>query len=1246
MATTKRTEARTAKRAAAKRPSTKAASTKAAAKKAAADTLDSGTPPADQAAAKPPGRAARSRAAFPIVGVGASAGGIDALLSSLPEDPGLAFVFVQHLDATHSSHLAEVLGRVTRMPVVEAVRGRRVQPNHVYLIPPNATLSLDGYQLRLGRRLAQTHPFLPIDIFFESLAAEHGTRAIGVVLSGTGTDGTLGLRAIKAAGGITIVQSESSAQFAGMPLSAIAAGAADLVMVPEAIAAQLVKQGHHPLAAAAVRLATESEALETILGLLKTQTGVDFSAYKPSSFGRRLQRRMLLTGIETLAVYAEYLQQHPAEVKGLYDDLFVQVTSFFRDEKLYAGLRRKVFPKLLRRTDSDQPLRFWVPGCASGEEVYSLAMAWLEFVPEPSGALPIQFFGTDISVAAIEKARAGRYPTAITTNVSPERLRRFFVKTSTGYQIAKPVRDLCVFAPHNLLADPPFTQMDLVCCRNVLIYLEPDYQRRILQLFNFALRSTGFLVLGLSEDIGRQSDLFTPIDKQLRIYSKQANGGRPSLLDLLPFRLTGRSTLNPQQQAANRANPEPADQSSVWAAADRVTLSKYSPPSVVINSALDILQFRGHVGGYLEPAPGQPSRNLQKMARDGLQVALPSLVRRAQKTNSPARQTGLRVNVDGRSRTVNVEVIPFQVSRRTPEPYYLVAFEDATPARGGGGRAPAERRPAAAGNGRMALLQRELDDTRESLQAVVEERDSNNEELIAALEELQSGNEELQSTNEELQTAKEELQSANEELTTLNEELENRNQQLSQALGNLTNVVDSVRVPLVIVSGNLHIRLYNAAAERVLNIVATDVGRPIGDIKTRFNISDLTPLITSVMQARRPTDQEVQDREGRWYALRVRPYQTLDHKVDGAVLTWTDISLLRISGNRTGADGSYLTELAATVASPVLVLDADQTVQIANAAFYELFSLTPSEVEHQPLARAGGGMWNIPEVQHLLKELPVDPHVQTLELEHDFPVLGRRALLLTARGLESRPGQPPLTMLVIDDLTLVKQLTEMEQLRQLSGYLQTVREQERTRLSREIHDELGGTLTGLKMQLHHLRNGLTPEQAPLRNMVAAMFEIIDSEVANVRRMASSLRPIILDDYGLMAAIEWQLAEFRQQTGLIVALQSNVESVVLASEAGTAIFRILQETLTNIVRHAGATTVEVKLHAAPGQLHVRVRDDGQGSVPDLLDQADSLGLIGMRERAQQAGGQLEIESEPGQGTTVSLHMPITSFTPSA
>src|SRR5438552_8296843 len=749
-------------------------------------TRDRGVPPATPSpinkATGKPGMAVPSRAgaaatppskhAFPIVGFGASAGGLEAfseLLSNLPVEPTMAFVLIQHLDPKHPSILSDILSRTTRMSVVEAKHGMRVEPGHVYVMPPNARMTIAGEVLHLGPRSDDRGPQLPIDHFLRSLAEDLGSRAIGVILSGSASDGALGLKAIKAEGGTTFAEAPQSAKFDSMPRSAVASGAVDFVLPPKAIAQELTRIGRHPYlgqtraAPSPEAPASGPDAFDEILRKLREKSGIDFMLYRQTTIRRRIARRMMIHGLDTLEGYLGYLEAHPSQVHALYNDLLVNVTRFFRDPEAFRVLQRSVFPRILKQRPADAPIRVWAPGCSTGEEAYSLAIVLLESLGDADGIVPIQLFGSDVSETAVVKARAGIYPDNIELDVAGARLRRFFVKVDGQHQVRKAVRELCVFARHNLATDPPFSKMDLIVCRNVLIYLEPALQKRVLSIFHYALKDPGFLMLGVAETVGPLADFFSVVDKKYRVYAKKPTSRR---FDLGLTSLEQRLEKIGIGRTARRTGEAGGGPSDLLQEVDRILLSKYPPAGVLVNEAKQILQFRGHTSPYLEPAPGQASLNLLKMAREGLLMELRVAIDKARKQNAPVRRERLSIKQDGGFAHVTLEVIPMRGPAR--ERNYLVLFERVPPSMPGGPASRATLRPR-----RMAKapqnenLREELASTKEFLQSIIQEREAANEELQAANEELQSSNEELQSTNEELETAKEELQSVNEELTTV-----------------------------------------------------------------------------------------------------------------------------------------------------------------------------------------------------------------------------------------------------------------------------------------------------------------------------------------------------------------------------------------------------------------------------------------------------------------------------------------------
>jgi two-component system, chemotaxis family, CheB/CheR fusion protein len=746
---------------------------------------------------------------FPVVGIGASAGGLEAfseLLANLPTNTGMAFLLVQHLDPTHSSFLVEILSKQTRMPIEEAREGVEIRPDHVYVLPPNNTLTLAGNLLHLSSRETIEQRRSPVDILFDSLA-DRGISAIGVILSGSGTDGAKGAQTLKEAGGIIFAQEESSARFSGMPKSAIQTGCVDFVLSPNMIARELVRMGRHPYLNRVVSAMTgpeevkadsppgleDEDQLKRIFRLLRTACGVDFSHYKRTTVERRLSRRMALHQIESLASYLSLLQENPSEVHAFFQDLLIRVTTFFRDPEMFQALAETIFPRLLADKNSKNPLRIWVPGCASGEEVYSIAICLYECLADQVNDRSIQIFGTDLSDAAIEHARAGNYLENISADVSTERLRRFFTKLDDHYQIAKSIRDLCVFAKHNLIRDPPFSRLDLISCRNVLIYLDQALHRRVLSLFHYALKPHGFLVLGPSETIGQSVEFFEYLDSRHRMYVRKDVAERASLaLDTGDSLTRQQAGISPSTGLSGQF-----DLDRMLKESDRLLLTRYAPACVLVDADLKILQFRGETSVYLEHPPGPATLNLQKLARPGLLVALSTAISEARKEGAPVRREGISLEARGETREMSLEVIPIRAPE-TDAPCYLILFEkqrrlaeEKRRVLVGGfwnklfGRS---ERPAASrttgqseGHRDFQRLKEELEATRDFLQATIEEQEAAKEELKSAHEELLSVNEEFQTTNEELETAKEELQATNEELITTNDELRHRNRELNQA---------------------------------------------------------------------------------------------------------------------------------------------------------------------------------------------------------------------------------------------------------------------------------------------------------------------------------------------------------------------------------------------------------------------------------------------------------------------------------
>ena len=889
--------------------------------------------------------------AFPIAAIGASAGGLEAfteLLANLPKDTGIAYVLIQHLLPAHESMLSAILGRATRMKVSEVENNMRVEPNHVYVIPPGKSMVLSHGALQLAPRTEVKGIARPVDHFMRSLAEEHGHKSIGVVLSGTGNDGTLGLQEIKAAGGLTFAQDATASQ-AGMPSSAIASGAVDMVLPANEIALELGRVGAHPYVSPArpADPPVTDPAFLRVVEMLARTSDVDFTSYKKNTLYRRIARRMIVRSVQGMADYEVLLRREPGELDALYQDVLINVTSFFRNPEAYEALKQSVFPSLVGDDGRRNEVRVWALGCSTGEEAYSLAMTFTEYLENTGQRVALQVFATDLNSAGIEKARAGVYPKGIEQDVSPERLRRFFVEVDGSYRIAKPIRDMCVFARQNVLTDPPFSRIDLVACRNMLIYLEPGLQKKLIPLLHFALRMDGFLWLGGSETIGQYRDLFELIDARNKIYAKK--GGAAAAPDLPGRARSDKPRWHAPLSAMGKQDERAlGDHPDIHAEADRLLLERYGPPAILVNAAFDVLQYRGDTGAYLTPAPGKASLSLLKMLRDNLVVPVRGALHRAREENRPVRVERQRVKSADGWRDVDIVAAPLG------DGAFVVLFEEGVRSREqrakkihaeADSRIDRGARPVTRGKSEAELsrLSQELAATREYLQSVIEEQDAANEELQSANEEAQSANEELQSVNEELETSKEEIQASNEELVTLNQELANRNSELARTNSDLVNLMGSVQMSIVMVDRDLRVRRYTAMAERNMNLVSADIGRSLADIRTNLRIDNFEALVSEVIDTMQVREREVQDRDGRWYVLRVRPYRTLENHVDGAVLILVDVDELKRFQFALAESEERFRLLANSAPVPIWVSDLEGP-RFVNRGFEEFVGATEHDI--------------------------------------------------------------------------------------------------------------------------------------------------------------------------------------------------------------------------------------------------------------------------------------------------------------
>jgi chemotaxis methyl-accepting protein methylase len=851
---------------------------------------DSSTPVKVAKAAVEPdaGRTARP---FPIVAIGASAGGLEALgqfLGHVPAGSGMAFVVIQHLDPNHKGMMPELLQRATVMPVAQAKNRMKVKPDCVYVIPPNRDLSILHDSLYLLEPVAPRGLHLSIDFFFRSLADDRHENAICVILSGMGSDGTLGLRAIKANGGLVLVQEPASAKFDGMPQSAIDTGLADIIAAPEELPLRIANYLRHAprgvLGSAVPETETvaQKSAFEKICILLRARTGNDFSLYKKTTVYRRIERRMALHQIDRIAHYVHYLRENPQEVDLLFKEMLIGVTSFFRDPPSWDYLQAHVLPDLLAAYPAGAILRAWVAGCSTGEEAYTLAIAFREVQErlKPPGRYSLQIFATDLDPDAIAKGRRGIYPANIAADVSAERLKRFFIEDGKGYRVGKEIREMVAFAPQNAIMDPPFTNLDILTCRNLLIYLGPELQKKLLPLFHYSLKPGGILMLGSAESIGGFTDLFAPLESTARLFRRSSNPLRTLELEF-PTRYAPRKT-----ESLKDAEPEPAG-TNLQILADQLLLQQFSPAAVLVTGAGDLLYTSGRTGKYLEPAAGKVNWNIHAMAREGLRHELALALPKALRSGERVVYRNLRIGTNGSTQIVDLTVQPI-AEPAALRGMVMVLFADVAAAPQAQDAASGKRAPRR--SPRVAELEQALEQSQQEVQALREEMQTSQEELKSSNEEMQSTNEELQSTNEELTTSKEEMQSLNEELQTVNIELQSKVDDLSWASNDMKNLLNSTDMATIFLDSMLHVRRFTTQATRLFKLIPGDVGRPLSDISTDLVYPGLPNDAEEVLRTLAFSEREITTGDGRWFQVKIMPYRTMENVIDGVVITFNDIS--------------------------------------------------------------------------------------------------------------------------------------------------------------------------------------------------------------------------------------------------------------------------------------------------------------------------------------------------------------------
>jgi two-component system CheB/CheR fusion protein len=948
---------------------------------------------------------------FPIVGIGASAGGLEAFeqfFTNMPPDNGMAFILIQHLDPSHKSILTDLIRRYTSMKVSQIEDGMKVEPDSVFVIPPNRYLAILHGKLHLMDSPASGIR-APIDFFFRSLAEDQKEKSICIILSGTGTEGTLGLRAIKGEGGMVMVQSSESAKYDGMPRSAISTGLVDYTLPADKMPEQLIDYVQHEFGRMPPKsskpLLTE-DLLDKVFLAVRSQTGHDFSYYKHSTIIRRVERRMAINRIGTLAEYVRHLQSYPEESTILFREILIGVTNFFRDPEALDSLQQNVIVQLLEKKRRDEPLRIWTPGCATGEEAYSLAILFQNQALKHTKDINVQIFATDIDDRAIETARSGCYPGSIAADIRPEFLARHFIKEESGsYRVKKNIRDMVVFAVQNVISDPPFSKIDLITCRNLLIYLGPELQKKVLSLFYYALNQDGFLFLGSSETVNETLKLFHAIDRKWKIYKRKDSQLAMKEKVHLPS-YTHREPTRKDSDSEQRCG-----KITYRETAEKIILDNYSPSGIIINEQNEILYVHGRTGKYLEHVSGEFSGDIVGMCREGLKFELAAAIRKARTEDKEVRRENLHVKTNGDEQLVTVIVKPIE-EPASVKGSMIVIFEDVSSQVFNEVHASDAVSPDA-----YKQMEQELRSTKEYLEATTEEFQTSTEELRSTNEQLQSANEELQSANEELETSKEELQSVNEELITVNSELEQKINELSRTGNDMQNLLTSTEIGTIFLDTHLNILRFTPATTRFIKLIPTDIGRPVSDLVANFYYEGLVRDAQEVLKTLAQKEVEVQTKEARWYTMRLLPYRTVENVIDGVVITFMDITELKRMEKKIDDALQFSESIVNTVRESLVVLDADMRVVSANRSFFRTFEIKAEDTEGKLFYTLDGGQWDIPELRNLLEEiLPEKTEMDDFKVEHEFERIGKRTMLLNARKLESETGSRRV-LLAIEDIT-------------------------------------------------------------------------------------------------------------------------------------------------------------------------------------------------------------------------------------
>lgn len=957
----------------------------------------------------------RDHDAFPIVALGSSAGGLEALeefFQNVSPDSDMAYVVISHLEPHHTSLMAEIISKSSAIEAAQAENGMEVEKNKIYVIPPGKYMTIERGELRLLPR--ESEPFMPIDHFLRSLAMYARENAAAIILSGNRSDGTVGLRSVHAELGVTMAQSPETARYDSMPRSAIDTGLVDYIMHPSEMP-EALSNHFQALRANALPPRTEpvggTDDTQNILSIVKRETGHDFSLYKKSTINRRIERRMTVHQLESKKHYANYLLQNPKEIHLLFQELIIDVTSFFRNPAAFDSLKEALRQAYFASGPKKEDLRVWVTACSTGEEAYSIAIVLKELMGEAGQNKRVHIFGSDINEEAIQVARQGDFPPTIADDMDGKRLETYFTRHENGYKIKKEIREMIIFAPHDHIRDPPFLHLDLVSCRNLLIYFEPSLQRRLLDTFSVALNSNGILFLGESETIQGYDDLFTAIDPKWKIYRRRPYSAP------LSYRYHG---MQPQRRMGPYVpKTRLATGPNIKEKAEKVLLTDHTPPALIVNERNEVIFFHGRNRQYLEHVPGKASLQIQDLLVKDLRYTVISALDEARNAGKSVCKEGVQVRTNGDASFLNIIIEP--LADGGPSPNVLVIFDEKVVPK----RILVDEPKLAIGPNeeeRMDELEKELIHTKESLRRTILELENSNEELRSANEELQSNNEELQSVVEESETGKEELNSLNEELAIVNSELERRNQELAMTSSDMRNLLYSIEEALIFLDINLNIRRFTPQMKRIMNLLPSDVGRSIEDITVNLQYGDLVPEARNVLDTLNTKEREVQTKDDHWYRLKIIPYRTVDNVIDGVVATFIDIDAqkktqdkLRELSAEARISQEFAESVVNTVKEPLIVLERDMVVRVANTTFYTLFETRPEDIRGRPLFEVMDGMWNIPELIDRLTALSQKEYdLENLKVKILIPHLGERPVELTARKLLTPSGQSSMMLMNIE----------------------------------------------------------------------------------------------------------------------------------------------------------------------------------------------------------------------------------------